>query len=63
MHGFDGHVSQVWVLICVCVLSCSVMLILCNSMDRGAWQALTVHGILQAGVLECVAISSSRESS
>ena len=33
-----------------------------NLMDRGAWQA-TVHGILQARILEWVAISFSRGSS
>ena len=33
-----------------------------NPMDRGACQA-TVHGILQARILECVAISFSRGSS
>ena len=31
-------------------------------MDRGAWRA-TVHGIFQARILECVAISFSRGSS
>ena len=33
-----------------------------NPMDRGAWQA-TVHEILQARILESVAISFSRGSS
>ena len=32
------------------------------TMDRGAWRA-TVHGILQARILECVAVLSSRGSS
>ena len=32
----------------------------CDPMDRGAWQA-TVHGILQARILEWVAISFSRD--
>ena len=35
---------------------------LVTSMDKGAWQA-TVHGILQARILEWVAISFSRGSS
>ena len=42
--------------------SCSVMSDSCDSMDRGAWQA-TVHEILQARMLEWVAISFSRGSS
>ena len=33
-----------------------------NPMDRGAWVA-TVHGVLQARVLEWVAVPTSRESS
>ena len=33
-----------------------------NPLDRGAWQA-TVHGILQARILEWVAVACSRESS
>ena len=32
----------------------------CDPVDRGAWQA-TVHGVLQARMLEWVAISFSRD--
>ena len=42
--------------------SCQVASNSCDPMDRGAWQA-TVHGILQAGILEWVAISFSRGTS
>ena len=35
---------------------------LCSPVDRGAWRA-TIHGILQARILERVAMPSSRGSS
>ena len=44
----------------MCVLVAQSCLTLCNPMDRGAWQA-TVHGILQARILEWVAIPFSRD--
>ena len=49
----------VGVYVCVCAQSC---LTLCNSMDCSQ-PGFSVHGILQARILEWVAISSSRESS
>ena len=55
------------VCVCVCVYSCMCLVVqlwltLCNHMD---WNppGSSVHGILQARILEWVAISSSRESS
>ena len=48
------------VCVCVCVTqSCST---LCDPMDCSPASS-SVHGILQAGILECVAIPFSRESS
>ena len=46
----------------MCVLSHSVCLTLCNSMDC-SWPGPSVHGILQARTLEWVAMPSSRGSS
>ena len=49
--------------LCVCKLSCfSPRLTLCNSTDCSP-AVSSVHGILQARVLEWVAVPSSRESS
>ena len=53
------------VCVCVCVLACSVAQLcptLCDPMD-GGWPGISVHGILQARILDWVAISSSRGSS
>ena len=47
---------------CVCMLSCSACLTLCNSMDCSP-PGFSVHGIIQEGILEWVAIFSSRGSS
>ena len=57
---FQGHLKQqAWVLMCVLVTqSC----LLCNPVDCSL-PGFTVHGILQARILEWVAISSSRGSS
>ena len=50
-------------MLCVCyVLNCSVMSNSCNLMDCSP-PGSSVHGILQARTLECVAISFSRGSS
>ena len=45
--------------VCVCAQSCPT---LCDPMNRSPPDS-SVHGIFQAGILECVAISSSRGSS
>ena len=44
------------------VLVAQLYLILCNPVDRSP-PGFSVHGIFQARILVCVAISSSRESS
>ena len=44
---------------CVCALSLQLCLTLCDPMDCSPW-ASSVHGILQARILEWVAISYSR---
>ena len=55
-----------WVVLCLVAQSC---LTLCDPMDRGAWQSScsppgsSVHGILQARIVEWVAMPSSRGSS
>ena len=48
---------------CVCVLSCFICVCLIATLWTVACQALSVHRILQARILECVAMSSSRGSS
>ena len=48
---------------CVCVLSCFSRVWLCATLWTVAHQAISVHGILQARILEWVAMSSSRGSS
>ena len=45
------------------MLNCSVVSTLCNPMDRGAWRAIQSMGILQARILEWIAMPSSRGSS
>ena len=52
----------VCVCMCVCVLVTQSCLILCNPMDCSP-PGSSVHGILQARILEWAAISSSRGSS
>ena len=47
---------------CACVLSCFSCVQLCDPMDCGP-SGSSVHGILQARILEWVAMPSSRESS
>ena len=50
------YIDSVCVCVCVCVcVSFQSCLTLCNPMDRRAWRA-TVHGILQARILEWVAM-------
>ena len=53
---------QLCVCVCVCVLVAQSCLTLCNSMDCSP-PGSSVHGILQAGILEWVAIPFSRGSS
>ena len=51
--------------VCSCMHAClvaSVVSNFCNPMDRSL-PGCSVHGILQAGILECVAMPSSRGSS
>ena len=56
------------VCVCVCVCECVLVLVtqpcptLCDPMDRSP-PGSSVHGILQARILEWVAIPFSRESS
>ena len=45
-----------------CTLSCFSCVQLCDPMDH-SWLGSSVHGILQARILEWVAIPSSRGSS
>ena len=52
-QGFD------WGCVCVCVLVTQSCLTLCNSMDCSP-PGFSVHGILQARILEWVAMPSSR---
>ena len=52
----------VCVCVCVCVLVAQLCLTLCNSMDCSL-PGLSVHGILQAGILEWGAVPFSRGSS
>ena len=47
--------------VCVCVLVAQSCLTLCNTMDCSP-PGSSVHGILQAGILEWVAIPFSRGS-
>ena len=64
------HVAQketfplytMYVCVCECVLVTQSCLTLCNPMDCSP-PGSSFHGILQAGILEWVAISFSRESS
>ena len=58
--GFLDH--RVCVCVCVCVLVAQSCLTLCDPMDCSP-PGSSVHGILQARILEWVAISLSRESS
>ena len=56
------HISKVYLLKAVCVLAIQSCLTLCDPMDY--WlPGSSVHGILQARVLEWVAISFYRKSS
>jgi len=48
--------------ICVCMLSCFIHVWLCNSMEYSLPDS-SVHGILQARILEWAAMPSSRASS
>ena len=55
-------VSIVWVFLCAYVFSCSIILTLWNPIDC-KWPGSSVHGILQARILEWVAMPFSRGSS
>ena len=59
IHLKLGRISILWG-VCVCVQLCPT---LCDLMGCKPSRLLSVHGILQAGILEWVAISYSRESS
>ena len=61
---FNKHVKRCSnISLYVCMLSCfSPLLTLCNPMDCSP-AVSSVHGILQTGILEWVAVPSSRESS
>ena len=45
---------------CVCVFVAQPFLTLCDHMD-GSLPGFSVHGIFQARILECIAISFSTE--
>ena len=61
-HSSGGRVgTAIWNCTCVCSVA-SVCLTLCDPMDCSP-AGSSVHGILQARILEWVAIPSSRESS
>ena len=68
-HHFPDLFCIALTLVCVCVcvcarahaLSISVYLTLCNPMDYSPPYS-SVHGILQARILECIAVSFSRGS-
>ena len=60
LYAWDTHLSNN--LVFGFVLSCSVMSDSCNPMDCSP-PGFFVHGILQARILEWVAIASSRGSS
>ena len=53
---------QIYVYVCTCALSLRSCLTLCDPTDCSP-PASSVHGILQAKILECVALLSSRVSS
>ena len=57
-----GRAQEVSGLVCVCAKSLQLCLILCDPVDYSP-SGFSVHGILQARILEWVAISSSRGSS
>ena len=56
-YRLDGPISSVGALACVCAKSLQSCLTLCDPIDS------SVHGILQAGILEWIAMPSSRGSS
>ena len=57
-----SHTKPGWVCVCVCVLVAQWCLTLCDPLDCSP-PGSSVHGILQAGILEWVAIPYSRRSS
>ena len=58
----DNAEIQGIVYVCVCMLNCSVVCGSCDPIDCSL-PGFSVHGILQARILEWVAISFSRGSS
>ena len=62
------YVNQNWLQMCVCVCVCACAQSLqscpnlCNPMDYSP-PGSSIHGILQARILECIFMSSSRRSS
>ena len=63
LTGIWIRLMCVWIrLVCVCVLVAQLCLTLCNPMDRSP-PGSSVHGILQARILEWVAVPFSRGSS
>ena len=60
ISGFILHIDHICV--CMCAKSRHLCLTLFDSMDC-SWTSSSVHGILQARILEWAAIPSSRGSS
>ena len=60
-HESSGFPAHIKIVCCVCLVAQSC-LTLCNTIDWGP-PGFSVHGILQAGILEWVAMPSSRGSS
>ena len=64
-EGFFGFSREIeptgWLVVCVCVLVTLLCLTLCDPMDCSP-PGSSVHGILQARILEWVAISFSRNN-
>ena len=60
--SIDHYYSQLWIIICCCCSVDKLCLTLCDPLDYSLIGS-SVHGILQAGILEWVAISFFRRSS
>ena len=66
LYCLSHQITRVCVCVCVCVYVCVSCLVLSNScdpMDSSSSPGSSIHGILQARILERVAIPISRESS